>query len=255
MGFSLNIPVLAQDDPRASLAWAGPVDGIHNIFYSRLEDGRWTPPLQISDSDKNQMIPTLAEADEGSAWIVWTEAAGSVGKLRYAYRFNGEWSPARPIETRNAFDTAASVIVDGEGIPWLVWAGAHEGDDEIFYARWQVDGWSEPRQLNIDDAYPDVLPVLELDESGRPLVSWSGFDGERYVEYSSTWTGSEWSGEVDSGLAIEEETTRANSKTRKLRESLDAATVILPAFLTDKRLASIQYYSDGKPVVMRLYDL
>ena len=213
----------------------------HHIYFSQRSQQKWSSPMQLSFSDKPEILPTLASNAQGEIWIVWTELAQGGGKLKFRFRQNGKWNTTVLLKTENTSDMAPSIIVDSEGDTWLVWAGTDHQDDDIFFSRWGNGEWTLPGKVNADDNWPDILPQIGLSDIGMPEVTWSGFDGKNYVTFTSNWTGTAWSPEQV-----------LMSKT-KIRE-IDMAAIIneLPDFVTDLNQTSIHFSRDGKATTLRL---
>jgi len=115
----------------------------------------------------------------------------------------------------------------------MTFCGAGEGVDDVFVSRWSGSGWETPVTISSKDQWPDILPVLTLDDNGQPVISWQGFNGEQYVQYQSHWDGSGWSAEAED---------REDPKQLVLKKSLAVQQVEeyskeLPAFLQDRSQA------------------
>jgi len=225
----------------AILALAKEGSSGHHIYFSQRSQQKWSSPMQLSFSDKSEILPTLASNAQDEIWLVWTELGQGGGKLKFRFRQNGKWKPTVLLRTENTSDMAPSVIVDGEGDTWLVWAGTDQLDDDIFFSRWQNGEWTLPGKVNADDNWPDILPQISLSETDMPEVTWSGFDGKKYVTFTSNWTGTAWSPE------------RVLLSKEKIRK-IDMAAIIyeLPDFVTDLNQATIHFSRGGKAITLRL---
>ena len=53
--------------------------------------------------------------------------------------------------------------------------------------------------MNEDDQWPDILPTIAFNNQKQIVVSWLGYNGERYVQYSASWVGQGWSPERETG--------------------------------------------------------
>ena len=157
---------------------------------------------------------------------MWSEIAGLNGRLHYRRYDQGHWIPAKHIQTKTSSDLAASAITDRNGDVWLVWSGTDETDDDIYFIRWQSGEWTQPARVNTDDEKPDILPQLVLNNKGLPQVTWSGFDGERYVTFASDWSGSSWS------VEYKFESITSELPKGDIQDSVDPS-VLLPEFVSD----------------------
>lgn len=243
-------PAFGQLDD-AILAWGIMEESGHHIYFSRHSQPGWSPPRQLSFSDEPEILPTLASNAQGEIWVIWTELAGSGGKLKFRYHRNGEWESPMSIQTDTVSDMAPSVIVDYNENVWLVWSGTDHRDDDIFFSRWQNGEWTRPEKVNTDDEWPDILPQISLSASGMPQVTWSGYDGNKYVTFISSWTGSAWSLEQ---VLHEPDRHLSNSPNRSAEIDMAAMIADLPDFVTDVNQATIHFRQQGRANTIRLTD-
>lgn len=160
--------------------------------------------------------------NDDKAWFVWTELDKLSGRLMYNVKNKGKWGHSINITTNTSSDMAPSICLDLKGQPWLVWSGTDDNDDDIYYSRWLNNRWQKPLQINIDDQWPDILPTVERDEDNRILVKWSGYNGQRYVQYSSYWTGNKWSRE-----------SVVKHKLKRRKDSIDIDLTKLPEIIPE----------------------
>lgn len=233
----------------ALLVWGKEAEGRHNIYYSKRELQKWSEPKQLSFSDKPEILPTVAANAKDEIWVIWAVLNERGGSLKYRYYRNGEWALPKYIQTSTTFDTAPSVIVDGSGDAWLVWSGTDQTDDDIFVARWINNEWSQPVKVNKDDQWPDILPRLNLEGSGRPRITWHGYDGSKYSTFFSIWTGMAWGPEQISHKPVGD---LSNAQVEPV--ATDIADIIsgLPDSVTDLNQASIYINRQGIPYTIRL---
>jgi len=188
---------VSDSNIKAELVWSE-FDGENNeIYYSRLEDNIWTQKVQISNNGFRNISPSISSGTDGITRVVWTAISGSKSHLLFSNYDGKTWSSPTQISTNLSSNTAPSIVVDNEDIPWIIWAGFDGQDDDIFFTRWNGYDWDAPQRVNKDDSLPDILPIIGIDEDGIPWVEWSGYDGEKYRNYSSTYTGSEWNEEIE----------------------------------------------------------
>ncbi len=186
--FALSLQVL--------LVWGKEDNLKHNIYLSQQVDGKWSTPIVLASDDHLNVLPTVIKNSNNEVWVVWTGLNNGKGTLQYRHFQNGEWGAVTEIRTSTETDMAPSLQVDAEGVAWLVWAGV-DGDDDIYYSHWTEAGWTVPQLLNVDDSWPDILPRLAINKNGQLQVTWSGFNGKRYVDYLSLWDGQRWTPEEE----------------------------------------------------------
>lgn len=177
--------------PQVLLVWGQKDNMKHNIYFSQQVDGKWATPIVLASGDHPNVLPTLIKNFRNEVWVVWIGLDNGKGTLRYRHLQNGEWGGVAEIQTSTETDMAPSLQVDAHGVAWLVWAGV-DGDDDIYFCHWTEAGWTVPQLLNLDDFWPDILPRLAINENRQLQVTWSGFNGKRYVDYFSIWDGQQW---------------------------------------------------------------
>ncbi len=201
--FIFGVSYASDGNIKAELVWSE-FDGENNeIYYSRLEDNIWTQKVQLSNKAFRNTSPSVSSGTDGITWVVWTAISGSKSHLLFSNYDGKTWSSPTRISTNLSSNTAPSIVVDNENIPWIVWAGFDGQDDDIFFTRWNGFDWDAPQRVNKDDSLPDILPLSRIDEEGNLLVEWSGYDGEKYRNYSSRYTGSEWDEEIEAEISKE----------------------------------------------------
>ena len=198
--FSVISNVCAGDkedavNTEAELIWSEFDGENYEIFYSNLSNNKWASKVQITNNNLEDLNPTISTGANGITWAVWSAMSGVKTNLFYSNFDGSSWAPPTQIITNLSSNTTPSIIIDNENIPWVVWTRFDGQDDDIWFTRWNGDDWEEPQRINKDDSMPDILPIIGIDEEGKPWVKWSGYDGERYINYSCKWTGTEWSDE------------------------------------------------------------
>ncbi|MCF8057497.1 MAG: hypothetical protein K9K37_12780 [Desulfocapsa sp.] len=176
----------------ASLAWSDSDGQQEQIYFSSYVDGNWEHPVQLSEGNSLDYLPSTGKGGDGRTWVVWSSKQNNTISLMYTFRSGNDWTQPRTIDTGMRSNTAVSLVVDQEDVPWIVWAGFDGNDDEIFWSRW-VDGqWSQPELVAAANDVPDLLPVLSMDSHGVLSVRWQGFNGEKYVTVSRSFIEGKW---------------------------------------------------------------
>jgi len=215
---------------QAELTWAESDGENYQIFFSSLSNNLWEKKVQLTHNNFTNILPSISSGSDGIVWIVWSAFNNSKSNLFFCNSFGNSWSDPVQISTNLSSNTSPCIIIDNENIPWIVWAGFDGQDDDIFFTKWNGNDWEIPLRINRDDTYPDILPVIGIDERGTPWVSWSGYDGNKYRNYFSKWTETGWEDET----ILEKEDLYQSAIT----EEADSIP-ILPNFLRDENMASI----------------
>lgn len=248
--FGINNTNAANQDNieniQAELTWAEFDGENYEIFFSNLSNNLWIEKVQLTNNNFTNILPSISSGSDGIIWIVWSAVNDSKSNLFFCNSFGNSWSDPVQISTNLSSNTSPCIIVDNENIPWIVWAGFDGQDDDIFITRWNGNDWETPLRINRDDSSPDILPVIGIDEGVTPWVSWSGYDGNKYRNYFSKWTGTEWEDEI----VIEKEDIYQSV----IMNEIDSIPN-LPDFLGDQNMASI-HIKGGLPIQsIRLRDV
>ncbi len=244
-----GICVAGQDKPvkrPAEIAWEEFDGEDYDIYYSNFDGSSWTPKIKLSHNSYADIYPSISSGADGRIWVVWTTLIGTEVHLSYSNFDGGSWSYSKQISTSLSSNTAPSIIVDKSNIPWIVWAGFDGQDDEIFFIFFYGYEWDAPSRVNKDDSMPDILPVIGIDSFVKPYVVWSGYDGERYKNYSSKWTGSEWADEIES---------HKNDLYRSMIKNAINIVPDLPEYIDDPDKVSIHIKNAGQIQSIRFCDV
>jgi hypothetical protein len=152
------------------------------------------------------------------------ELNGATGRIKVLRSTGKKWQKQPDIVSDTQNDWGPSIILDSNGNPWLAWVGFDGTDDDIYYTYWTGNKWKKTLRVNTDDGWPDTLPILYLNKDRIPEVRWSGFNGSKYIQYTSSWNGASWSAER---VAINPFSGPASLQTE------------LPAFLTERTQAAL----------------
>ena len=93
--------------------------GDYEVFLAGLQDGTWTPPLNISDSrDVNTLGPDVTVTGDGLAHVVWIEADEQV---RYSYGQATSWSAPSTIATAEGYANGVRIAVEAGKLLHVAW--------------------------------------------------------------------------------------------------------------------------------------
>jgi hypothetical protein len=169
------------------------------IYFSACEnvEGGWSSPVKITNDSYINGHPVIDAGLDGKRWLVWTADTGSDYIVRYAVGKDNTWSEPAAIPAQLHENLAPSVAVDSSGVTWVVWSANDGGQDEIYFSQYSGNTWTTPMLVNRGNDVPDILPILSLDEQGKPQVTWEGFRDGSYVKLRSSWNGEAWSDEAE----------------------------------------------------------
>lgn len=190
-------------------AWADNAGSRHAIFISRQTGTEWEEPVQISNNEGVNVVPSVTKTAATDLFVVWSTFGGQQAQLRYRQCKKGVWAEEKEYYTGLSSNTSPSVSIDKSGKVWLVWAGFNGLSDEIYYSTWNGNGFETAQPLTANDI-PDIQPILGMDEAtGQPWVQWQQFSDKGYIELEAIWNGSAWSAPVE--VAAPEATTEATT--------------------------------------------
>ena len=157
----------------------------------------WSAPLQLSASGSLNERPALA-ATTGGAIAVWIGNAGNqiIGDathpdtVYYALYDEdaGTWNTPAPVLTNVAGLLGVRLAARGNKAAMVYTLDtdgdfATDSDRELYYVLWE-GSWSAPVRLT-NNALPDELPLLVLNEAGNPQLVWQQGASLRFL--NGTW--------------------------------------------------------------------
>ncbi len=208
-------------------------DGIrHEVFFTTLHGGKWSPPFQVTDDYFDNLHPVIDRDKQGKRWLFWTASDDGKLSLHYATYSDSEWSDIQNVPVELHSSIAPSVAVGRKNVLWLVWAGNTGNVDDIYWATLQEGEWSTAETLHEKDDVPDILPKISLTKTGALQVVWKKFLDGRYQDVQSMRDGIKWS----SPVVIEDVDETGIDILQKEQE------IPLPAFIKDDDKAFVRIY-------------
>jgi len=192
-GWLSGAVVQPLNEREIDVVWSTSDGQRQEIYYTNRKEGSWTEPVRITDDYYDNMYPVIDKDSSGRRWVFWTAYNNGTMELRYTTGENGTWSESETLAGEMTSNISPSVIIDTEDTVWVVWS-ANDGDlDDIYFAANKKDSWSEPTLLHEPNSVADMLPEIELDGAGRPVVSWKTLKNGRTTVVASRLTDSHWS--------------------------------------------------------------
>jgi lysophospholipase L1-like esterase len=186
----LGIAAKAAPSGEIGAVWARNDGPAFEIVYGRIRDGALAESRVVRVSADPLFSPDIDFDGDSHPWLAWVRQPEGRDEIvvediqsEKIWIVNDPGSPS-------ALSPKLLVIDDGNA--WIFWTGRAEGHDRIFASVLTQESWSAPRSIEPGARYPQASPSACLDASGRPLVVWSGYDGNDYEIYSSSWTGNAW---------------------------------------------------------------
>ncbi len=224
---------------KAELVWSESDGDNFQIVYSRFENNRWSKDVRITNTDSSDILPCIGKGADGVTWVVWSVVNGIQSQLFYSLSDGGAWSQPTLIPTGFASNTAPSVVVSSDNVPHIAWSGFDGNVDNIYYISRKGNSWTDPQKVNLDNAVPDILPIIGMNDVGNLWVYWAGYDGGgKYRNYSSVRYGVKWEEET-------EENVSDNVYLAMINKSVSQIPA-LPESVSDTAKASIYLENGGQ---------
>jgi hypothetical protein len=214
----------------ADIVWSES-DGIRKevFFTTRLADG-WAEPEMITDDYFDNNSPVIEKDKEGNRWIFWSAYHNRTSEIRYTTRSADQWAEAQKLPSPMQSNVTPSFVFDGNGAAWVVWS-ANNGDlDDIYFSTNKDGNWSEPLPVHQPNNTVDALPVIDLEEPGRLVVTWKRLTDGRYESVASVWEDGRWGAEA---LVAEQQTDEQADQIPDLE---------LPSFIADNTNIFLRIY-------------
>lgn len=183
-------PILVTEG--AVWAWSEVNNNQLAVFISQQDGVAWREPEKISNNKDLNLVPVVTKTSTQDLIVIWSAFNGEQSQLHYKEFKDGVWLEEKEYYSGLTSNTAPTVGIDKEGELWLAWAGFNGVNDEIYYTRWDGSAFETARAITSNNV-PDILPVLGVDEDTKILwIQWQQFTEKGYIEYETTWNGTNW---------------------------------------------------------------
>lgn len=189
---AVSLGMAARTAPSGEIGaiWARTNGTVYEIVFSRFRGGRLIENKIVQAARSPLFTPDLAFESGSRPWAAWIRREGGRDEVvvleidrEKAWVVNGPGLPGA---------LSPKLLVSGGGDVWVVWTGRSTGHDRIYASMLAEGAWSAPQAIPSDARYPQTSPAAYLDAEGRPCVVWSGYDGNDYEIFTSSWIGSAW---------------------------------------------------------------
>lgn len=193
-GDAYSLRLKKNHEGRLWMTWEQSFDGITSVHLARYDVGRIKEKTDIDHhAEGKNHSPDFDFDSSGDIWMTWVHQTEGqhqvlVSDTANAFTWNVNPSPALPAYTPRIVAASRSSV-------WIFWISQGDGHYRISSCRYDGKNWSEVSELNLDKERPHVFPEIALDDLGHPWVVWSGYDGQDYEIWYSSWDGYTWSPE------------------------------------------------------------
>jgi len=142
-------------------------------------------------------LPSLAAAPDGSLWVSWLSFAGDRDDVAIRNYRDGKWGTLQWAPGTSGDSWLPQVAVDSRGRVHVVWSQMADGNWDI-YARWfdpTEQEWGPLERLT-SHPLPDINPRLAASAKGRFALVWQGFRGKHSDIFLREFDGERWEPEV-----------------------------------------------------------
>lgn len=123
-------------------------------------------------------LPSVAVASDGSVWIAWLSFEGTRDDLAIRHWDGTKWSNLHWVPGTSGDSWLPQVAVDDSNRVWIVWSQRVNENWDIYARRFDPgrQTWGALERLS-KDPLPDINPRIWSDTKGRAALVWQGFRG------------------------------------------------------------------------------
>jgi hypothetical protein len=171
-------PAMAARNGRVWVAWVSfsETEGNSQVFARSFENGRWSPPIQISETAGDYNKPAVTIADDGAVWIAWPAQVRNNWDIYGRVFRNGTWGKTERWTTHAGPDLAPQ-LVSARGSLLLVWQSLRKDNLDILYRVHQGAAWGQEGFVT-DNGANDWEPVVAATRDGTFYVAWDSYRGD-----------------------------------------------------------------------------
>ena len=181
--FSFELAPLRLGDRKSFLSGSASVE--------RLPDVE-----KLTDDFRDDDYPSIAVAEDGTAWAVWQSYSGQMDEVRISM-YDGVWHTFSRVPGVSGDVWRPQVALDSEAKPWVVWSQQVDGNFDLYTRAFdpEAKAWEKMIRLS-SDPLPDFDHHLIADGKGHLWVVWQGFRKTNADILLRHYDGSEWSREI-----------------------------------------------------------
>ena len=211
--FNPSLALDASGEP--AIAWQDRTYGNHEIYYRHWSGTAWEAPGAsateggLSKTNTGySALPSLAFDSHGAPVVAWEELYGSIADVwvrrydtsllrRAAWNDLGDHPGLAGFANKRSRAAYVSLAADSAGNLGVAWLDNDSGSDQVQFRRWTGKRWEELAGSNSNggvsrSAKPVSSPVLKLESSGAPVLSWKdGSESEATLQVRR-WSGRAW---------------------------------------------------------------
>jgi len=145
----LDPVLLAGESGPRTLAW---LEGVAHdrlaVKASRLQDGTWSEPIDVSPPGPGSQLALTAAELEGGDWLLaWAAFDGRDDEILWSRLSGGVWSEPAAAARGNSVPDITPALAAVPGGALLVWSRYDGNDYRLELARFDGEGFSRPRTI------------------------------------------------------------------------------------------------------------
>jgi hypothetical protein len=180
-----DYPSIAVDGGRIWVAWQAYRDKADRIFLRANENGRWAPPLEVTEKPSDVFMTGLAAA-RGGVTVVWSEREGSGWNLKARTYDGSRFGPVESVTTGDNNNLWHRVTADRAGNVHVTYQSWRKGRSDIYLRSREGGKWMP--EILLSDAQRDARaddwdPAVVADRDGTVWTAWDGYATGSYNLY------------------------------------------------------------------------
>ena len=134
-------------------------------------------------------LPSLAAAPDGSLWLAWLAYADRRDEIAIRQWKDGTWGNLRYVPNTSGDVWLPQAGVDGAGRLWVAWTQMLDGNWDMYARSYDPSEQAWGRLVRLTDhPLPDMNPRMVTDGSGKLALAWQGFRGRHSNIYLKTYS-------------------------------------------------------------------
>lgn len=162
-----------------------------------LPDGTEWKVTMVGHEFRQDDLPSVTAAPDGSIWIAWLSFVGDRDDVVIRQFKDGQWGVMQWVPNTSGDSFLPQVAADAESRVWVVWSQMSQSNWDLYARRYDPARmeWGALERLTTDPL-PDINPRIATDGKGKIAVVWQGFRGKHSNIFLKTLERDQWSTEV-----------------------------------------------------------
>ena len=187
--FTTGLPrsprVIRLAEAPANFDWLSTPAGGDRLWLRSKVDGKWQPPVAITDTGRDIFRSTVAVDGSGRVWVIWSESEGGNFEIYARAIENGQLQARQRLSNHAGSDLSPVAVTDGSGRVWVAWQSARKGLLRIMVTRQDDSGlWMPAMQVSGDqgNSWAPAITASRVTASdeGRVAIVWDNYGAGDY---------------------------------------------------------------------------